>query len=149
MQGRSKERKMEFTKENGSKAVCKAATMIAMSDTREEEGIIKKELLGNGIKAVAVDIGCDFKNGIDKILERAVVASKREEVISATHAEEGAVAGAAHEAITQISGKCLGLNMGGKIGIARCGCHIAVSLFVTIGLLNLNDVVVSTGHRVV
>lgn len=140
---------MEFTKENGSKAVCKAAVSMAMSDSREEEAAIKKELIGEGIKAVAVDIGCDFKNGIDKILERAVVASKREGLISSTHSEEGAVAGAAHEAISQISGKCFGLNMGGKIGIARCGCHISVSLFFTIGLLNLNDVVIALGHRVV
>lgn len=140
---------MEFTKENGSKAVCKAAIRMAMSDTREEEASIKNELLECGIKAVAVDIGCDFKNGIDKILERAVVASKREGLIGTTHAEEGAVAGAAHEAISQISTKCFGLNMGGKIGIARCGCHISVSLFFTIGLLNLNDVVISSGHRAV
>lgn len=140
---------MEFTKENGSKAVCKAAVMMSMSDSREDECRIKEELLGKGIKAVAVDIGCDFKSGIEKILERAVVASKREGVIDATHSEEGAVAGAAHEAISQISGKCFGLNMGGKIGIARCGCHIAVSLYFTIGLLNLNDVVIGLGHRAV
>lgn len=140
---------MEKNSGIGSKDVCKAAARISMSGTREEEALIKSELAEKGIKAVAVDFGCDFKNGIDKILERAVVASKREGIIEATHPEEGAVAGAAHEAIVQISNKCFGLNLGGKIGIARCGCHISVALFFTIGLLNLNDVVISLGHRVI
>ncbi len=42
-------------------------------------------------------------SAVPKVLERAVVAAKRENVmLSSTHAEEGAVAGAAHEAIQQI-----------------------------------------------
>lgn len=140
---------MEKSNENGSKVVCKAAVRMAMSESREEENSTKEELAAAGIKAAAVDFGSDFKNGIGKILERAVVAAKREGVIGSTHAEEGAVAGAAHEAIVQISNKCSGLNLGGKIGIARSGCHISVALFFTIGLLNLNDVVISLGHRAV
>lgn len=140
---------MEKSNENGSKVVCKAAVRMAMSESRDEENSTKEELAAAGIKAAAVDFGSDFKNGIGKILERAVVAAKREGVIGSTHAEEGAVAGAAHEAIVQISNKCSGLNLGGKIGIARSGCHISVALFFTIGLLNLNDVVISLGHRAV
>lgn len=66
-----------------------------------------------------------------------------------SHAEEGAVAGAAHEAIQQIVDKCVGLNLGGKIGIARHGSHIGVCVFFAIGLLNLNDVAIGMGHRVV
>ncbi|MBQ9598695.1 MAG: hut operon positive regulator HutP, partial [Clostridia bacterium] len=73
----------------------------------------------------------------------------REGVINATHAEEGAVAGAAHEALQQIVDKCVGLNLGGKIGIARCGAHISVCVFFAIGLLNLNDIAIGMGHRVV
>ena len=68
---------MEEIKENGSKEVCKAAVRIAMSNTREEENKIKEELSRDGIKSAAVDFGSDFKNGIGKILERAVVAAKR------------------------------------------------------------------------
>lgn len=135
--------------ENNSKAVCKAAVKIAMSETREEELVLKDELIENGIKAAAVDFGSDFKNGVRMILERAVVAAKREGVIGDSHAEEGAVAGAAHEAIQQISNKCMGLNMGGKIGIARSGSHLSVCLFFALGLLNLNDIVIGLGHRAV
>ena len=140
---------MENITEIGSKAVAKAAVSIAMSESRAEENDIKSELSEKGIKSAAVDFGSDFKNGIEKILERAVVAAKREGVIGSLHAEEGAVAGAAHEAIVQISNKCSGLNLGGKIGIARCGCHISVAMFFTVGMLNLNDVVISLGHRAV
>lgn len=140
---------MDNYTENGSKAVCKAAIRMAMSDSRQEENALKNELADLGIKAAAVDFGCDFRNGVIKMLERAVVAAKREGVIGQSHAEEGAVAGAAHEAIGQISSKCAGLNLGGKIGIARCGSHIAVCLFFALGLLNLNDIVIGLGHRAV
>lgn len=135
--------------ETNSKIVCKAALGMAMSETRDEESSVKSSLAGVGIKAAAVDFGSDFRDAIPKILERAVVAARREGVISGGHSEEGAVAGAAHEAIQQILNKCTGLNLGGKIGIARGGEHVAVGLFFTVGLLNLNDVVIGLGHRAV
>lgn len=135
--------------ETGSKSVCKAAVRMAMSETREEENELKAQFADSGIKAAAVDFGSDFRNGVPKMLERAVVAAKREGVIGETHAEEGAVAGAAHEAIQQISTKCFGLNLGGKIGIARNGSHLSVCLFFALGLLNLNDVAIALGHRAV
>ncbi len=135
--------------EVGSKEVCKAAIQIALTDTREEEALLKSENSERGIRSVAIDFGSDFGSAVPKILERAVVAAKRENVIGSTHAEEGAVAGAAHEALQQIMDKCLGLNMGGKIGIARYGSHISVCVFFAIGLLNLNDIAIGMGHRAV
>ena len=98
---------------------------------------------------MAIDFGSDFANAVPKILERAVVAAKRENLIGESHAEEGAVAGAAHEALQMIVDKCVGLNLGGKIGIARSEGHISVCLFFAIGLLNLNDVTIGMGHRAV
>ena len=83
-----------------------------------------------------------------KMIERAVVSAKHEGVIGETHAEEGAVAGAAHEALSQIAGKAAGLSVGGKIGIARFEDHISVAIFFTVGLLNLNEVAIGLGHRV-
>lgn len=135
--------------EVGSRKVSKAAIQIALTDTREEETIIKEEFAKNGIRAVAIDFGSDFNTAVPKILERAVVAAKRENVIGSTHAEEGAVAGAAHEALQQIMNKCVGLNLGGKIGIARDDSHISVCVFFAIGLLNLNDIAIGMGHRAV
>ncbi|MCD8180904.1 MAG: HutP family protein [Firmicutes bacterium] len=133
----------------GSREVCKAAIQIALTDTREEESILKEKNAEQGIRSVAIDFGSDFGSAVPKILERAVVAAKRENVIGSTHAEEGAVAGAAHEALQQIIDKCVGLNLGGKIGIARYGSHIGVCVFFAIGLLNLNDVAIGMGHRAV
>lgn len=135
--------------EAGSREVCRAAVEIAMTDTRDEENAVKERNLQSEIRSVAIDFGSDFSSAVPKILERAVVAAKREGVIGSTHAEEGAVAGAAHEALQQIINKCVGLNLGGKIGIARHGSHISVCLFFAIGLLNLNDIAIGMGHRAV
>ena len=69
-----------------------------------------------------MDYGGEFVASVVRIVERAVVAAKREGVIVADeYKEEGSVAGAAHEALTQVMSKALGLNVGGKIGIARKG----------------------------
>ncbi|HIU48831.1 MAG TPA: HutP family protein [Candidatus Avimonoglobus intestinipullorum] len=133
----------------GSKEVAAAAVKIAMSEDRQEERRLRGQFQEADIQTVAIDYGGEFSNAVPKILERAVVAAKREGVIGESHAEEGAVAGAAHEAIIQIMNKAMGLNLGGKIGIARHGAHISVCVFFAVGLLNLNDVVIGLGHRAV
>ncbi len=135
--------------EMGSKEITAAAIKLAITASRKEEQEVKDSLQGAGIKAAAIDYGGEFLSAVPKILERAVVAAKREGVIDSSHAEEGAVAGAAHEAINQISSKALGLNLGGKIAIARNGSHISVCVFFAVGLLNLNDVAVGVAHRAV
>lgn len=135
--------------EVGSREVCRAAVELALTYTREEESVLKSANNEKGIKSVAVDFGSDFAGAVQKALERAVVAARREGVIGTSHAEEGAVAGAAHEALSQIINKCVGLNLGGKIGIARYGSHISVCVFFAIGLLNLNDVAIGMGHRAI
>jgi len=134
---------------NGSKEVVKAAIMMALTSDRAEEKSLKTQLAKNGIKTAAVDYGGEFINSIMKIVERAVVSSKREGVIAECHNEEGAVAGAAREALSQIMPKALGLNVGGKIAVARSGEHVAVAVFFGIGLLHLNEIAIGTGHRVV
>lgn len=135
--------------EVGSREVCKAAIEIALTDTREDENALKEKNSTKGVRSAAIDFGSEFNSAVPKILERAVVAAKREGVIGSTHSEEGAVAGAAHEALQQIINKCVGLNLGGKIGIARYGSHISVCVFFAIGLLNLNDIAIGMAHRVI
>jgi hypothetical protein len=132
----------------GSKEISRIALNMALTQSREEEKRIMDEMRQQDIYAAAVDYGGEFITSISKIIERAVVASKREGVIDETHLEEGAVAGATREAISQIMPKALGLNIGGKIGIARYQDHICVALFMGIGLLHLNEVAVALGHRV-
>ena len=134
---------------NGSKEVAIAAVNLAMSLSREQEKDLKSSYMTDGIKTVAIDYGGDFTSAVPKIIERAVVAARREGLIDDSHAEEGAVAGASHEAISQIYSKAIGLNLGGKIGIARSENHIAVCVFFAVGLLNLNEVAMGLSHRAI
>ncbi|MEN6327212.1 MAG: HutP family protein [Syntrophomonas sp.] len=136
--------------EVGSKLVASAAIKMALSASRQEEVALKKELLERWeVRAVAVDYGGEYISSVGKIVERAVVAAKREGVIKDAHADEGAVAGAAREAVTQIMPKALGLNVGGKIGVARHKDHVSVAIFMGIGLLHLDEVAIGLGHRAV
>lgn len=140
---------MEGTKYYGSKEIASAAIKISLTRDRQEEKLLQSEFSKIGIHAAAADYGGEFITSVMKIVERAVVSSKREGVIQDSHAEEGAVAGATREALSQIMPKALGLNVGGKIGIARYKDHISVAIFFGIGLLHLNEVSIGLGHRVV
>ncbi len=133
----------------GSKEIAIAAIRMAVTADRHAEKQLQGEYASIGIHTAAADYGGEFITSVMKIVERAVVSSKREGVIQDTHSEEGAVAGAAREALSQLMPKALGLNVGGKIGIARHGEHIAVAIFFGIGLLHLNDISIGLGHRVV
>ncbi|EMS73210.1 HutP family protein [Ruminiclostridium cellobioparum] len=135
--------------EYGSKDIASAAIKIALTNDRASEKKLQAEFMQIGIQSAAVDYGGEFISSVMKIVERAVVSSKREGVITESHAEQGAVAGATREAISQIMPKAIGLNVGGKIGIARYKDHISVAVFFGIGLLNLNEVAIGLGHRVV
>jgi hypothetical protein len=126
--------------------VAKISIKLAIS-SREEEEKLTAELREKGILTVAVDVGGNINNSIPKIIERALVASKRSGVICDCHVHDGAVAGAARDAIMQIAARANGLNVGGKIGIARHGEHLSVCIFMSIGLLHLNEVVIGIGHR--
>lgn len=129
--------------------VSRAAIRMALSATREEEAVVKKELLAAGIQAAATDYGGDFLNLLKKGVERAVVMAVREGLVADTEAEQGVVAGAAHEAISQVLTKALGLSVGGKIGVARKGTDVSVAIFLSVGLLQLNEVAIGVGHRAI
>lgn len=132
-----------------SSIAAKAALRMALTADRSEEQALQQELLSVDVRAAAADYGGEFSNSIRRIIERAVVAAKREHVIKETHTAEGAVAGATREALEQIMPKALGLNIGGKVGIARRGEHIAVAVYFGVGLAHLDDVTVGLGHRAV
>jgi hypothetical protein len=135
--------------ETGSKAVARAALQMAMTLSREEERALKESLRNEQIHAAAVDYGGEAILSVKAIVERAVVASKREMIIKDCHVEEGAVAGATHEALSQIMPKAMGLNIGGKVGLARRGDHVSVAVFFGVGLLHLDEVAVGLGHRAI
>ncbi|ACV62927.1 HutP family protein [Desulfofarcimen acetoxidans DSM 771] len=134
---------------HGSKYVARVAIQMSLSDSREQEKEYKAKFSRLGIKTAAVDYGGEFISSVNKIIERSVVAAKREGVIREIHAEEGAVAGATREALSQVMPKAIGLNVGGKIGIARFEDHVTVALFFGVGMLHLDEVAIGLGHRAV
>ena len=133
----------------GSKDVCRCAVTMSLSLDRAQEKRLQEQYQSMEIQTAAVDYGGEYVGSVVKIVERAVVAAKREGLIEGSHQEEGAIAGATHEAIAQIANKAIGLNVGGKIGIARYREHVAVAVFFGIGLLHLNEMAVGLGHRVI
>jgi hypothetical protein len=126
--------------------VAKAAIKMSIS-SREEEKDLEDRFKAKGILTVAVDVGGNLNTSIQKIMERALVSAKRNGIIKDCHVHDGAVIGAAREAIAQVSAKASGLNVGGKIGIARSGEHLSIAIFMSIGVLHLNDLVIGIGHR--
>jgi hypothetical protein len=141
----SVQQQLEF----GSREVARAAILLSLSRSREEENALRSQMAADGVLTAAVDYGGEFVASVMRIVERAVIAAKREKVINETHHEEGAVAGAAREAIAQVTNKALGFSVGGKIGIARWGEHVAVAVFFGVGLVHLNEVCVGMGHRAI
>lgn len=133
----------------GSKKIASIAIKMALTETREEENNEKEYYNQLEIKTAAVDFGGEYLSSVKKIIERTIVAAKREHVIRDIHSEEGAVAGATREALSQIMPKAIGLNVGGKIGIARYRDHISICVFFGIGLLHLDEVSIGLAHRTI
>ncbi|MBR5318136.1 MAG: HutP family protein [Peptococcaceae bacterium] len=133
----------------GSKKIARIALRMAISETREEENQEKKKNAAQGIRSGAVDFGGEYLSSINKIVEHAIVAGKREGIIGDSHSEEGAIAGATREALSQIQNKAIGLNVGGKLGIARYQDHLSIAVFLGVGLLHLDEVAVGLAHRTI
>ena len=135
-------------KEYQSADVARAAIRMAVTETRAEENALKDELIKEGIRSVAVNFGGKFLDILPKIFESAIVAAQRQHVISDTHVGDGSVIGAVESAIEQIKPMAIGMNVGGKIGIARWKEHLCVAIFVGVGVLHFNEVTFGMAHRV-
>ncbi|MBY0755466.1 HutP family protein [Clostridium sardiniense] len=133
---------------NTSTEVAKIATRMAIS-SRDEEEVLKLKYKKSDYLVTAVNIGGNINDSIHTILERALVASKRNNLIREEHIHEGAIIGATRDALMQVQTRASGQNVGGKIGIARRGEHISVCIFLSIGLLHLDEVVIGIGHRAI
>ena len=133
---------------SSSMEVAKIATQMAIS-TREEEEQLKKLYKKSEVLATAVNIGGNINESISKILERALVAAKRSNIIRDEHLHECWIIGATRDALMQIRDRASGQNVGGKVGIARKGQHMSVCIFLSVGLLHLDEVVIGIGHRAI
>lgn len=127
--------------------VAKAAIKLAITSSRSAEEQLIKKLEEKDIHSIAIDVGGNIIDTIHIVIERAILASRRNGITTECHVDDGAIAGAAKDAIMQIAVKSSGLNGGGKIGICRHKEHLSVCIFMSIGLLHLNEVVIGLGHR--
>lgn len=133
-----------------SKVVARAAVHMAISEDRATEYELKNMYAQEGIQTAAVDIGGDFLKSMNKMVEQAIVAARREGLIAdGSPREDGSIAGALHDALSQVASKASGMSVGGKIGLARKNEHISVSVFLSIGLLYLDDVALGLAHRLI
>ncbi len=132
-----------------NKTIARTAIRMALTETRDDERQEKKKNEAMGIQAAAVDFGGEYVTSINKFIEHAIVAAKREGIIGNTYSEEGAVAGATREALMQVQNKALGLNVGGKIGIVRYQENLGIAVFLGVGLLHLDEVAVGLAHRII
>lgn len=128
--------------------VARAAVRMALSETRADENELKEKLAAQGIRSVAVNFGGKFTDILPKIFESPIVAAQRQHVISDTHVGDGSVLGAMESAIEQVKLMAIGMNVGGKIGIARWREHLCVAVFVGVGVLHFNEVTIGLAHRV-
>lgn len=137
-----------MAREFQSADVARAAVRMALSETRADENALREQLMAQGIRSVAVNFGGKFTDILPKIFEFAIVAAQRQHVISDTHVGDGSVLGAMESAIEQVKLMAIGMNVGGKIGIARWKEHLCVAVFVGVGVLHFNEVTIGLAHRV-
>ena len=130
-----------------SSDIGRAALRMALTENRKEEYALRDELKEQDIQAVAVNFGGRFLDILPKIYESAIVAAQRQKVISAPHVGDGSVLGAVESAIDQVKIKALGMNVGGKLGIARWKEHLCVAIYIGVGVLHFNEVAVGMAHR--
>ena len=71
-----------------SKRVAAAALYMALSENRDDELLLKQKYQEQGLQVVAVNYGGQVSSAVPKVIERAVVAAKREGVIADIHGEE-------------------------------------------------------------
>ncbi len=127
----------------------RAAINLAVTPTRQDEEKFIRELAEKDIKGVAVDVGGDAISQTHVIIERAIIAARKSGIIKECPYQDGVVAGAAREAQGQIVSKAMGLNVGGKVAVCRAGEHISVCIFMSVGMMYLNEVLIGLGHRVI
>lgn len=102
---------------NNERVVARAAVTLAISEDRESERALKAAYAEQGIRTAAVDVGGEFLKSMHRMVEQAIVAARREGLIEENSPRsDGSIAGALHDALSQVAQKASGLSVGGKIG---------------------------------
>ncbi len=113
-------------------SIGKIAMLISLTETREEEEIIKNLFLKKGFKCAATEIGGHVdENFFYKLTKSLIGAAVNNDIIESNNTKEAhAIIHAAHEAeqgfLVTLPGS---VNVGIKIGIVRKDGWVAVALF--------------------
>ena len=111
--------------------VGRAAMLLALTATREEEDELKKNIeLGNNIKCAVTEVGGKVNDFKEKITNSVIGAALNCNVIEKDSRQVHALLHATMEAENgMLFGSAIGLNLAVKVGIARDAEWIAVALF--------------------
>lgn len=127
--------------------VARFATNLVSTGSREKEMEYRKYLETFEVQSVAVDFGGNFEKIVPKIIENGAVAAQRCGLIEDQHVQIGDIVGAIHQVLIKLGSIAVGLNVGGKLAIARYKEHLCVAIFAEIGLIHLNEVFINIAHR--
>lgn len=133
-----------------TKLIARAAITMAMTLDRAEERELKQKLLDeHQISAAAVDFGGEFISPVGKIIERRLSPPSARGLSRMSTIWRGRLPERPAKPSPRSPTKAIGLNVGGKIGIARTEDNIAVCVFFGIGLLHLDEIAIGLGHRAI
>lgn len=127
--------------------VARFATNLVSTGSREKEMEYRKYLETFEVQSVAVDFGGKFEKVVPQIIEHGAVAAQRCGLIEDQHVQIGDIVGAIHQVLIELGSIAVGLNVGGKLAIARYKEHLCVAIFAEIGLIHLNEVFINIAHR--
>lgn len=127
--------------------VARFATNLVSTGSREKEMEYRKYLETFEVQSVAVDFGGKFEKVVPQIIENGAVAAQRCGLIEDQHVQIGDIVGAIHQVLIKLGSIAVGLNVGGKLAIARYKEHLCVAIFSEIGLIHLNEVFINIAHR--
>ena len=127
--------------------VARFATNLVSTGSREKEMEYRKYLETFEVQSVALDFGGKFEKVVPQIIENGAVAAQRCGLIEDQHVQIGDIVGAIHQVLIKLGSIAVGLNVGGKLAIARYKEHLCVAIFAEIGLIHLNEVFINIAHR--
>ncbi|RUA08509.1 MAG: hut operon positive regulator HutP [Fusobacteria bacterium] len=128
--------------------ISKIAIQMVLT-TREEEKVLKEKYKKLGILTAAVNIGGKMPDITIKIIENSIVSAIKNGLVEDNRSHNGIIVGAVRDALSQVSNKTNGFNVGGKISLVRIGDDISVAVLLNIGILHLNEVAIAMAHRVI
>lgn len=127
--------------------VARFATNLVSTGSGEKEMEYRKYLETFEVQSVAVDFGGKFEKVVPQIIENGAVAAQRCGLIEDQHVQIGGIVGAIHQVLIKLGSIAVGLNVGGKLAMARYKEHLCVAIFAEIGLIHLNEVFINIAHR--